>query len=91
MKYDVDRLGWWSKKSLIPHGVECWKSIISELDHFKSLVIFECENGSRVLFWHDVWCKERPLKDHFPNLFILARFKDAIMQQVVSCNGDQNH
>ena len=23
MKYDVDRFGWWSKKSPNPHGVGC--------------------------------------------------------------------
>jgi len=50
MKYDVDKLGWWSKKSPNPHGVGCWKSITSELDLFRSLVQFKVGNGSRVLF-----------------------------------------
>ena len=50
MKYDVDKLGWWSKKSPNPHGVGCWKSITSELDLFKSLVQFKVGNGFRVLF-----------------------------------------
>jgi len=72
MTYDVDKLGWWSKKSSNPHGVGCWKSITSELDLFKSLVHFKVGNGSRVLFWHDVWCGEQPLKDHFPDLFRMA-------------------
>ena len=31
------------------------------LKHFKSFV--EVKNGSRVLFWHDVWCANRPLED----------------------------
>jgi len=91
MKYDVDKLGWWSKKSPTSHGVGCWKSIISQLDHFKSLVHFKAGNGFKVLFWHDVWCEERPLRDHFPDLFFLARFKDATVQHVTSCNEDQNH
>ena len=54
VKYDGDRLGWWSKKSPNPHGVGCQKSITNELDHFKSLVNFEVKNGSRVLFWYDM-------------------------------------
>ena len=59
IKYGIDKLGWWSKKSPHPHGVGCWKSIISGLDQFKSLVNFEVNNGSRVLFC-DVWCGDCP-------------------------------
>jgi len=55
LKYGIDGLGWWSKKSNHPHGVGCWKSIISGLDQFKSLVNFEVNNGARVYFWYDVW------------------------------------
>jgi len=25
LKYGIDRLGWWSKKSTYPHGIGCWK------------------------------------------------------------------
>ena len=28
IKYGIDKLGWWSKKSPHPHGIGCWKSII---------------------------------------------------------------
>ena len=87
VNYDVDRLGWWSRKSSHAYGVGCWKSIISVFDDFKSLVNFEVKNGFRVLFWHDVWCGDQPLKDQFPDLFRMARFKDATMQQVVSWHG----
>ena len=31
------------------------------------------------------------LKDQFPNLSRMARFKDATVQQAVSWNGDENH
>jgi len=68
-----------------------WKLIISGLDNFKSLVNFEVKNGSRLLFWYDVWCGDQPPKDQFPGRFRMARFKDATMQQVVSWNRDQNH
>ena len=56
-KYGVDILGWWTKKSSFAHGLGCWKSILVGLERFKSLVRFEVNNGSRVRFWHDVWCK----------------------------------
>jgi hypothetical protein len=33
--------------------------------------------GSRISFWKDVWCGESSLKDIFPGLFSIARFKEA--------------
>jgi len=50
LKYGIDGLGWWSKKSKHPHGVGCWKSIISGLDQFKSLMNFEVNNGREFIF-----------------------------------------
>jgi hypothetical protein len=35
-------------------------------------VRFVVGDGSRVLFWHDVWCGELPLKILFPALFSIA-------------------
>jgi hypothetical protein len=39
------------------------------------------EHGSKVLFWHDVWCGEIPLKSLFPELFLIARGKDAWVEE----------
>jgi hypothetical protein len=33
-------------------------------------------DGSKVLFWHNVWCGEQPLKVLFPELFTIACVKD---------------
>ena len=90
-KYGIDELGWWSKKSLYPHGVGCWKSILAGVERFKSLVHFEVKDGSRVLFCHDVWCGDRLLKTLFPDLFRMARLKYATVKEVVSWNGDISH
>jgi hypothetical protein len=38
-------------------------------------------NGSKVLFWHDVWCGEIPLKTLFPELFLIASGKDAWVEE----------
>jgi len=54
-KYGINDLDWWSKKRSYSHGVACWKSILVCLERFKSLEHFELKDGSRVLFWHDVW------------------------------------
>jgi len=69
---------------------------VLEIDYWRiGQIQISCEfvvkNGSTVLFWHDMCCANQPLKDQFPDLCKMARFKDATMQQVVSWNGDQNH
>jgi hypothetical protein len=42
---------------------------------------FEVRDGSRVLFWHDVWCGELPLKILFPDLFNIACAKEAWVEE----------
>ena len=44
-------------------------------------VHYEVGDGSKVLFWHDVWCGELPLKVLFPELFIIACGKDAWVEE----------
>ena len=90
-KYGVEDLGWWSKKGCLAHGVGCWKAILGELELFKSLVRFQIGNGSRVLFWKDVWCGESALKSQFPVLYRLARFKEATVDQMLSRSGEHIH
>jgi len=65
----IDELGWWRTKSSYSHRVGCRKSILTGLEHFKSLVHFKAKDGSMVSFWHDVWCGYQPLKTQFPDLF----------------------
>jgi hypothetical protein len=51
-------------------------------------VRFEVGNGSRVLFWQDVWCEELPLKIVFPALFTIACAKEAwVEENMVVVNG----
>ena len=61
-KYEVDRFGWWNKRSSFAHGVGCWKSILSSLEVFKSFVHFEVRNRVRVFFCNDTWCGDQPPK-----------------------------
>ena len=70
-KYNKMRGGWCSKEVGGPHP-----AII-----FKHYVRFEIGNRSRVLFWKDVWCGERPLMNAFPALFAIACEKDAWVEE----------
>jgi hypothetical protein len=44
---------------------------------FKSHIRFDPGEGSKIRFWDDVWCGDRPLKVAFPGLFNIASFKEA--------------
>jgi hypothetical protein len=45
--------------------------------NFRRYVKFDPGEGSEIRFWDDVWCGDRALKEAFPGLFIIARFKEA--------------
>jgi hypothetical protein len=69
IKYDSMRGGWCSKEVGRPYGVGVWKCIRRKQDGFAKHVSYEVGDGSKVLFWHYVWCGEQPLKVLFPELF----------------------
>ena len=52
---------------------------------------FEVRNGSMVLFWQDVWCGDSSVKTQVPDLFRMAPFKDAMVHQMFSWNGEHIH
>jgi hypothetical protein len=55
---------------------------------FKRHFIFDPGIGSKISFWEDVWCGESPLKDTFPGLFSIVRFKEAsITDNMEHANG----
>ena len=64
----------------------CWKFILAGLELLKTLVHFMVRNDSSVLLWHDVWCCDHPLKTPYPDIFRIAHFKDAMVQEVISWN-----
>jgi hypothetical protein len=59
--------------------VGVWKCIRRAWDGFANYVRCEVGDGSRVLFWHDFWCGEQPLKVSFMELFTIACGKDSLV------------
>ena len=57
---------------------------MSGVDHSCSFVQYRVKNGSKILFWHDVWCSDQTLKFQFPNLFRMTRLKETTVHEVVS-------
>jgi hypothetical protein len=35
--------------------------------------------GSKIRFWHDLWCGDHPLKASFPELFSISCYKEAMV------------
>ena len=40
-------------------------------------------DGTCVKFWVDVWCRDRPLKEVFPDLYNISRTRDASVSEVL--------
>jgi hypothetical protein len=55
--------GWTTREVNGPYGSGLWKHI---------------RNGSKTKFWDDVWCGSCSLKHAFPDLYRIARHKDAV-------------
>jgi hypothetical protein len=56
--------------------VGVWKHIRRWWEKF-NFFRFEVGVGSKVSFWHDLWCGDSSLKLCYPMLFSIARHKDA--------------
>jgi hypothetical protein len=66
---------WFSNEVHGSFGVGPWKNIRKEWGEFSSHTIFEVSDGSKIRFWHDMWCGDKALKAAFPDLFKLAHCK----------------
>jgi hypothetical protein len=74
-----------------PYGVSLWKSISRGWTDFSSFVSYKVGDGSHIKFWTDKWCGESPLRLQFPDLYRMARLKNALVQDVLVFNGSNIH
>jgi hypothetical protein len=87
-KYGSSRGGWRSCVITEPYGVGLWKYICKGWSIFGRYCRFNPGVGSKISFWEDVWCGESSLKDTFPSLFNISRFREAtIADNVEYSNG----
>jgi hypothetical protein len=54
-----------------------WKHIRRGWGVFSRFVRYEVGDGTKIRFWHDLWCGDQPLKESFSELFSIACCKEA--------------
>ena len=75
-KYGLEGGGWITKHSRGPHGCSLWKAITMGWEIFQRHTGLAVGLGTKVLFWHDRWCTEVPLKELYPVLYACSNNKD---------------
>uniref|UniRef100_A0A2N9HC79 Reverse transcriptase domain-containing protein n=1 Tax=Fagus sylvatica TaxID=28930 RepID=A0A2N9HC79_FAGSY len=70
---------WTTREVNGPNGVSLWKHIRKDWGHFARHLHFEVGDGSKTRFWFDIWCETCSLKDGFPELYRIARNKEAFV------------
>jgi hypothetical protein len=71
--------GWCSLESTGAFGVGVWKNIRKGWDSFSRFTRFVVGDGSKISFWHDLWCGNTALKVAFAALFGIAHVKDTLV------------
>jgi exonuclease III len=86
-KYGGQGNFWCSNRSRSPHGVSLWKHIRAGWDVFSQHTSYKVGDGSRIRFWHDIWCGDSPLRHQFPILFHLARAPESRVSDIYHFQG----
>jgi hypothetical protein len=79
-KYGILHGDWTTREVHGPYGVSLWKYIQKDWGHFARHLHFEVGDGSKTRFWTDIWCGTCSLKEGFPELFRIARNKEALVR-----------
>ncbi|XP_065628619.1 uncharacterized protein LOC136067152 [Quercus suber] len=82
-KYGNEWGGWCTKSVSGAYGVSLWKFIRRGWLYFSKFLWYDVGDGSCVKFWDDVWCRDRPLKGVFPDLYNISRTRDASVFEVM--------
>uniref|UniRef100_A0A2N9HXJ9 Reverse transcriptase domain-containing protein n=1 Tax=Fagus sylvatica TaxID=28930 RepID=A0A2N9HXJ9_FAGSY len=56
-------------------------------DVFSQHTSYKVGDGSRIRFWHDIWCGDSPLRHQFPILFQLARAPESRVSDIYHFQG----
>ncbi|XP_075648654.1 uncharacterized protein LOC142619443 [Castanea sativa] len=83
VKYDCDWGGWCSSSFSGPYGVSLWKNIRRGWHSLSRFIMYDIEDGLKVMFWLDHWCGTSFLADRYPELYRICRRKEATMANLM--------
>jgi hypothetical protein len=89
-KYSSSWGGWCSNVVHGSYGVGLCKYIRRDWWEFSIHTRFKLGDGSKIRFWHNVWCSNRPLKATFHVLFSITRCKDASVTDHLEFSSDSH-
>jgi hypothetical protein len=78
-KYGIHRGGWCLEETQGPYRVCLWRKIRNGLRNLSNYISFKVGDGSHICFWLDVWCGDVALKFSFPELYLIACGKEALV------------
>ena len=84
MKYGEGKGGWCTRACSRAHGCGLWSSISEGWEPFTKHLSFVLGDGACILFWHDKWTGDVPLKILYPQLFLCSANKEACISEVLS-------
>ena len=83
-KYREGKGGWCTRACRRAHGCGLWQTISEGWDTFARHFSFVVGDGSCILFLHDKWTGDVPLKILYPQLFLCSANKEACISEVLS-------
>ncbi|KAG5605409.1 hypothetical protein H5410_026901 [Solanum commersonii] len=78
---------WCSNVSVDAYGVGVWNTIRNLRQKLEANTYIEVGDGRRTKFWTDAWNKQIPLKESFPDLFLLCSNPDANINECWTAQG----
>jgi hypothetical protein len=79
LKYGSLWGGWCSLHPARAFGVGLWKNRRKDWEKFLGCTRFEVGDGTRISFWHDLWCRDMVPKVAYPVLFGMDFAKVALL------------
>ncbi|KAG5619653.1 hypothetical protein H5410_004871 [Solanum commersonii] len=78
---------WCSNVSVDAYRVGVWRTIRNLWQKLEANAYIEVGDGRRTKFWTDAWNKQIPLKESFPDLFLLCSNPDANINECWKAQG----
>ena len=69
--------GWCTNEVHASYVVGFWKNIRRGWGEFSCHTKFEVEDDFKIRLWHNLWCRDRVLKEAYLDLLSIARVKDS--------------